>query len=151
MLPFLTLSIEGPDGARRAAKPIIGGVALIAILFGVGMVFPPAVAASLAGVLISAVVCFVVLIAMPRAAQISAMGAALGISADAGYAKLNNQSPVTVANGLTDLADSLINGIGIVAKDAHVAVSQAVPFGVWAFILSMIAFMGLSFLIKHDG
>ena len=77
--------------------------------------------------------------------------AAIGVSADAGYAKLNDETPVTVANALVKLADALAKGIGLIAADAHVSVAEVTPNFVWSLILSTVVFMGLSFLVKHDG
>ena len=88
---------------------------------------------------------------MPRATQVSIMGAAIGVSADAGYAEVNDQTPVTVANALVKVADSLTKSIGIITADAHVAITEVTPIFVWSLILATIVFMGLSFLIKHDG
>jgi hypothetical protein len=78
-------------------------------------------------------------------------GSGYGVSADAGYAKLNDQTPITVANGLVKLADALTKSVGLIAADAQVSmVAGVTPYFVWAFIISIIVFMGFSFLIKHD-
>ena len=148
--PMRLMSMDSPDGPKRARTPIIYGLIVIAVLVAIVSVLPPVIAAIAIGILISAVVCYVVLMAMPRATQISIMGAAIGISADAGYAQVNDQTPVTVANGLIKMADSLVKAVGLVSTDAHVNVADVSVFGVWSFILSMIVFMGLSFLVKHD-
>jgi hypothetical protein len=95
---------------------------------------------------------YVVFIAMPRAMQISIMGAALGVTADAGYARLNDQTPITIANALVKLADSMIKSVGLIAADAQVGgIAAVTPTFVWAFIISLIFFMGFSFLVDHDG
>jgi hypothetical protein len=79
------------------------------------------------------------------------MGAAIGVSTDAGYAKLNGETPVTIANALVKLADSMATGAGIVAADAHVNTIGFMTHFVWALILSAVVFMAFSFIIKQDG
>lgn len=147
----LTHLMLGPDGPKRAGTPIGLGVAALVIAGLLVWYLPPFMAAIALGVMVSAITCFVILIAMPRATQISIMGAAIGVSADASYAKLSDQAPVTVANALVRLADALTASVGLIAADAHVSVAEVTPTFVWSFILSMIVFMGLSFLITHDG
>ena len=152
MLPLMVLSMDpGGEGPKRARNVIGLGLALVLVGVGIVRLLPPVVSACLLGILIAAVVAYVALIAMPRAAQISIIGAALGVTADGGYAKLSQETPVTIANGIVKLADALVTGLGLIAKDAHVAFENAAPYGVWSFILSMAVFMLLSFLIKHDG
>ena len=143
--------MEGPDGPKRAGTPIVSGILFLSVCWLVCHFLPPFYAAIILGVLVASVVCFVVLMAMPRGTQISIMGAAVGVSADAGYAKFNDETPITVANALVKLADSLTKGMGLITTDAHVNVNHVTPSFVWAFIFSTIVFMGLSFLVKHDG
>ena len=152
MLPLMVLSMDpGGDGPKRARNVI--GIGLILLFVGVGIVkwLPPVVSACVLGIMVAAVMAYVALMAMPRAAQLSIMGAALGVTADGGYAKLSQETPVTIANGIVKLADGLVTGLGLIAKDAHVTFAHAAPYGVWSFILAMAVFMLLSFLIKHDG
>jgi hypothetical protein len=135
-----------------ATIPIIVGALFLGVASGVGVFLPMWIAALVLGVLVSAAVCYVIIVAMPRATQISLMGVAMGVSADAGYAQLNDQTPITVANGLVKLADALTKSVGLIAADAQVSmVAGVTPYFVWAFIISIIVFMGFSFLIKHDG
>jgi len=106
---FMNL-MEGPSGPRCAGTPIGLGV-FILVLAGLLVKSLSATYAAIAiGVLAATVASFVVLMAMPRAMQISIMSAAIGVSADAGYAKINDETPVTVANGLVKLADGLRMG-----------------------------------------
>ena len=99
----------------QAAKPIIFGIVFLIVAQAIVFFFPMWIAAPVLGVLVSAAVCYVILVAMPRATQVSLMGAAIGVSADASYAKLNDQTPVTIANGLVKLADALTKSVGLVA------------------------------------
>jgi hypothetical protein len=127
-----SLSTAAP---RRAATPIILGIAFLAVAVAAATFLPMRIAAPVLGVLVSAAVCYVIIVAMPRATQVSLMGAAIGVSADASYAKLSDQTPVTIANGLVKLADALTKSIGLVAADAQVSmVAGVTPYFVWAFI-----------------
>jgi hypothetical protein len=148
--PVLHL-MKGPTGPKRAGTPIGLGIILLIIAALVTVFVPALIAAIILGVMVSAVVCYVVMMAMPRSTQLSIMGAAIGISADASYAKLSDETPVTVANGLIRLADGLTKSIGLIAADAQVVVTNVTPQFVWSFILSTVVFMGLSFLVTHDG
>ncbi len=140
------------SGEVRAVVPIVSGIVLLAISVAVAEFLPIRIAAVVLGILFSAAFSYVVLVAMPRAMQISIMGAALGVTADAGYARLNDQTPITIANALVKLADSMIKGVGLIAADAQVGgISTVTPTFVWAFIISLIFFMGFSFLVDHDG
>jgi hypothetical protein len=140
------------SGDVRAGVPIIAGVILLAISAAIAEFLPIQIAAVALGILFSAAFSYVVFIAMPRAMQISIMGAALGVTADAGYARLNDQTPITIANALVKLADSMIKSVGLIAADAQVGgIAAVTPTFVWAFIISLIFFMGFSFLVDHDG
>jgi hypothetical protein len=92
------------------------------------------------------------LVAMPRATQISLFGAAIGVTADGAYANFTDQTPVTVASGLVHLATSLGKAVGLVAANAvpGSGALTTIPIGVWSFIICSIVIMGASFLIKHD-
>jgi hypothetical protein len=150
MKPRLEM-MSSSTGEKRAAIPIVSGIILLAVAYAIIVLFSAFVAALLLGVLASTVVSYVILMAMPRVAQITIMGAAIGVSSDAGYAQLNDKTPVTVATGLVKLAGSLIKSITLISNDARVNIAAVTPVFVWAFILSMAVFMLLSFLITHDG
>jgi hypothetical protein len=129
-----------------------GGISLLAVFAVIWAFVPSLWAAIMTGVIVSAILCLVALVAMPRAMQTSIMGAALGISMDGAYAKLSDQTPVTIANALVSVAKNIAQGVGIVSEAADIAiVEKTVNAGVWAFILATAVFMLLSFLIKHDG
>lgn len=137
---------------RSAWIPVVVGLGFLVICLGVAVFFPPSYAAGIVGLLVSAGACFVMLVAMPRAAQLSLFGAAVGVTADGAYANFTDQTPVTLANALVHLATSLVKAVGIVAENAlpGTGALTAIPIGVWTFILGSIAIMGASFLIKHD-
>lgn len=138
-------------GYLRAMVPIAIGLLIIYIFFVFLSLLPGKSSAIAVGILSSVVICYVVLMAMPRATQFSIMGAALGVSADAGYAKMNEETPITIANALVKLTNSIVKAIDIVSVESGGEIIDLVPYGVWSFILSSIVFMILSFLVKHDG
>jgi hypothetical protein len=145
-------SIEGtPEGRWRGFLPIVYGLVIIALGFAACYFLPAKYAAVVLGVLAAIIVCYVVIMAAPRGIQIAVMGTALGIGADAGYAQLNNKTPVTVANAVIDLAKSFIQATNLISDNAGIGASEVSPLFVWSFIGAAILFMLLSFLIKHDG
>ena len=84
--------------------------------------------------------------------QIAVLWASIAMTADAAYARLNDQASVTLANALTKivdavvkLADPLIRGVGLAAANPRVKVGAVAPEFVWAFILSLIVLMAASF------
>jgi len=144
-------SIEDtPEGRRRALRPIIYGLVVIILAAAACFFLPANYAAVAIGILAAAVVCYVVIMATPRGVQIAIMGTALGISADAGYAQLNNKTPVTVANALIELANSFTQAFNKISENAGIRAAEVTPLFVWTFIGAVILFMLLSFLIKHD-
>lgn len=150
--PFINMAINpGGDGYQRVSGVIIGGLVLIGTIALVAYFLPPVAASIIVGIIISAATSAIILIATPRAAQIAVMGMALGISADAGYAQFTDKTPVTIANALVSLARAVLEGLGVIVKELNVPLSTVLGYGVWTFIFSTIVFMGLSFLIKHDG
>jgi len=56
--------MKGPGGPRRAGTPIVLGVALLVIALAVIELLPSFIAAIVLGVLVAAVACFVILMAM---------------------------------------------------------------------------------------
>src|SRR5215207_7961808 len=84
----------------EAAKAI--GAGLLVIAFGGAVVayFAPVFAAVIIGILLACVSCFILLVATSRSFQHGTFGALLGISVDGGYAKVTDQTPVTIANAL---------------------------------------------------
>lgn len=138
---------------RSSAFLVIGaGVAFAALVVAPWLLLPAMWAAGITGILVSALLCLVALIAMPRAMQIGIMGAFIGVSMDGAYAKLSDATPVTMANALVDLARNIAQAIDIINGETEIAAAQAtINTGIWAFILSTIVFMLLSFLIRHDG
>ncbi|HZV20527.1 MAG TPA: hypothetical protein VE986_03180 [Hyphomicrobiales bacterium] len=109
-------------------------------------------AAALLGILAGACISY----ALSRArltVQIAVLWAAIAVAADAAYARLNDQAPVTLASALTKvvdavtkLADPLIRGLGLAAGDPRAKVAAVAPDFVWALILSMIALTSFTYI-----
>jgi hypothetical protein len=129
---------------------VLTGLGFVIVCFCVIIVFPPKYASCLLGLLVSCAACFVMICVMPRAAQLGLVGAAVGVSADGAYANLTDQTPVTIATALVNLANGLAKAVGLIASDAKLEIMEFIPLGVWSFILCTVAIMGASFLIKHN-
>ena len=140
--------LSAPPG--RAGIPVFIGIVFLGLCWFVATWIAPNYAAGIIGILVSSAACFVMLVAMPRAAQLSLFGAAVGVTADGAYATFTDQTPITIASGLVRLADSLGKAVGLIATDAGTGQLTIIPIGIWSFILCTIAIMGESFLIKHD-
>jgi hypothetical protein len=140
--------LSAPPG--RAGIPVFIGIVFLGLCWFVATWIAPNYAAGIIGILVSSAACFVMLVAMPRAAQLSLFGAAVGVTADGAYATFTDQTPITIASGLVRLADSLGKAVGLIATDAGTGQLTIIPIGIWSFILCTIAIMGASFLIKHD-
>lgn len=137
---------------KNALSPFIALIALIAIGVAIGWFLPSRTAAVILGGLAGAVAAYFVLNRARHTVKIAIMWAAIGVTADAAYAKLNDQGQVTIANalmklvdGLVKLGDALVKSSGIVAVDARTKIAAVTPDFVWALILSLILFMWLSF------
>jgi hypothetical protein len=134
-----------------AGVPILFGLVFIGIIAALIIYFPAKSASIAIGITTSACVCYIMIKSMPRAMQISLMGAAIGVSADGAYAGFTDQTPVTIANALVKLANGIGQGVGLIATNAGSQIDSIIPVGVWSFIGATVVFMGASFLIEHDG
>src|SRR5208337_5237894 len=95
---------------------------------------------------------FVLSTKFSRTAQLAVLWSAIAVTADAAYARLNDQAPVTLAGALVKiidaclkLAEPLIKGLGLTAADPRVKVGAVAPDFVWALILSLIAMIAIGF------
>jgi hypothetical protein len=136
----------------RRSAPLLG-IALLLGIAGALIVFVPARgAAALLGILVGAVLGYLLATRTRHTVRIAALWGAIAVAADAAYARLNDQASVTVANGLTKvvdafvkLTDPLIRGLGMTAGDPRVKVAAVAPDFVWALILSLIFFTAFGF------
>jgi len=145
---------------RQALPSILTAVAVIGGAILVIMLLPGRTAAVILGIAAAAVLIFFLVRNMERGTQIALLWLAIGVSADAAYAKVNDQAPLTIANALVKLAeafiklgDILIKSVGLVITDGRgrgpVAASVAPEF-VWAFILALILFLAMNFFRSRE-
>jgi hypothetical protein len=125
--------------------PLAGFLVFFAVAAGLILFVPARGAAALLGILAGAVLGFTLMPRTRYAVQIAVLWAAAAVVADAAYARLNDQAPVTVANGLAKVIDAIvklaapvINGFGLTAGDPRAKVGAVAPDFVWALILSLI-------------
>jgi hypothetical protein len=137
--------------ARRVA-PFAAAVALLAVAVALILFVPARTAAAVLGILAGAVLGYNVMTGARYAVQIAVLWAAIGVTADAAYARLNDQAPVTVAGALTKVIDAcvklsepLIKGVGLAAANPRAKVEAVAPDFVWALILSLIVTIAIVF------
>jgi hypothetical protein len=132
------------------AAVIAGGAVAIYLL-------PGRTAAVIIGAIAAAILSFYLARNFERTTQIALLWLAIGVSADAAYAKINDQVPVTIASTLVRLAESIIKlgdivirslGVPLVA-DSRVRTASVAPEFVWAFILALVFFLAFS-LIRNE-
>jgi hypothetical protein len=143
--PFKLRSAE----PSSAVKAVVAGSLFVLACVVAALSFSATWAAAIMGFFVAAALSFIVLVAMPRSVQLSIFGAAIGISADGAYAKLTDQTPVTVANALISLATSMIKAVSDVGASMGAEAIAVAPIAVWSFMIFTIAIMGASFLIDH--
>lgn len=141
---------------RLRALPIILLIVAIAACAATVLLLPNRTAGALLGLFAAGLAHFALLRQMPSVAQAAVLWFAIGVTADAAYAKLNDQAPVTVATALmkiTDaivkLGDTVVRSIVTLPVDARAKIGSVTPDFVWAFILGLIVFMAFSGLRKR--
>jgi hypothetical protein len=129
---------------------IVGGAVVIWFL-------PGRTAAIIVGIIMAALLTWFLLRSFERVTQIAILWLAIGITADAAYARVNDQTPVTIASALVKLAEAIIKlgnimigSLGLpMAPGLRPSPVSVAPEFVWAFILALIVFMAFS-LIRRD-
>jgi hypothetical protein len=136
----------------RRATPLASVLVFLAAAVALILFVPARGAAALLGILAGAGLGFTLMPRTRYAVQLAVLWAAIAVAADAAYARLNDQAPVTVANGLTKiidavvkLADPVIRGLALTAGDPRAKVAAVAPDFVWALILSLIVTIVLGF------
>jgi hypothetical protein len=104
---------------------------------------PNSTAAVILGLIAALALSTYVLRGLQRTTQIAITWLSIGVVADAAYAKLNDQVPVTIAGALVKLveamvklADILIRSIGIGGPNVRAQMAAVTPDFVWALILT---------------
>ena len=136
----------------RRSAPFISILLLVIVVVAMIVFVPARAAATLLGILSGAMLSYSLILRSRHTVQIGVLWASIAITADAAYAKLNDQASVTLANALTKMVDAvvklgdpLIRGIGLAAADPRAKVGAVAPEFVWALILSLIVLMAASF------
>jgi hypothetical protein len=134
------------------SHPIRALLLLIAVAVLVVEFVPARIAAALLGIILAICISYSLLPRARHAVQIAILWAAIVVTADASYARLNDQAPLTLVNALTKIVDAifklafpLIRGLGLAAADPRHKVVAVAPDFVWALILSLIVLMSLAF------
>jgi hypothetical protein len=148
-------------------REVLPTVLLVLLVIGGGAAviwfLPGRTAAIIVGVIVAGAVTFLLLRGFERATQIALLWLAIGIAADAAYARVNDQPPVTIASAFVKLAeaviklgDIMIRSLGIPAiaaagdARARAAPVSVAPEFVWAFILALIVFLAFSLLRRPE-
>jgi len=120
---------------------VAGAVAAIYLL-------PNRTAAVILGVLAAIALSVYVLRGLERATQVAMTWLTIGVVADAAYAKLNDQAPVTIVGALVKVAEGgvklievLIRAIGIGGPNLQKQMASVAPDFVWALVLTTTLFL----------
>jgi hypothetical protein len=143
-------TIENWTARLQSIRPLLLPIAIAAVLIA----FAPArIAAALLGVLAGIALSNSFIPRVRPAAQIAILWVAITVTADAAYARLNDQAPLTIANAFAKVVDAiiklvfpLIRGLGLSVTDPRYKVVAVAPDFIWALILSLAVLMSLSFL-----
>jgi hypothetical protein len=134
------------------AVAVIGGGAVAIYLL------PGRTAAVIIGVIAAAILSLYLIRNFERTTRIALLWLSIGVIADAAYAKINDQVPVTIATTLIRLAESIIKlgdivirslGVPLVA-DSRVRTATVAPEFVWAFILALAFLIALNLIRSEE-
>ncbi len=133
------------DGVRRRLLPVLLVIISTAAIVAVLWLAPNRTAAVVLGLFAAGLVSLMLLRRMSISAQTAALWFAIGVTADAAYAKLNDLAPVTVAGALMKVADAtvklgdtLVRGVTPLPADARAKIGAVTPDFIWALILGVI-------------
>ncbi len=138
------------DSWRKRLAPYVGALVLVAVVVALILFAPAKGAAAVLGIMAGGLLGYGLLTRTGDNVQIAVLWAAVAVTADAAYAKLNDLAPVTLASALTKIIDAclklagpVIRGIGLTAGDPRIKVAAVAPDFVWALILALIATIAL--------
>jgi hypothetical protein len=136
----------------RGAAPFAVLVLFLVLAAAAIVLLPGRGAAALLGIAAGGLLGFSLSSRARDTVKIAVLWAVIGIIADAAYARLNDQAPVTVANALTKivdagvkLADPVIRGVGLTAGDPRVKTGAVAPDFIWAFLLTLVVVIAIAF------
>jgi hypothetical protein len=142
-------------GRLQSVRPLLLPIAIAVVLIA----FAPArIAATLLGILLGIALSNSFIPRVRPTAQIALLWSAITVTADAAYARLNDQAPLTLVNAFTKIVDAimklvvpLIRGLGLPVADPRYKVVAVAPDFVWALILSLAVLMTLTFVFPSQG
>jgi len=148
-------TIENWTARLQPIRPLIFPIAVAAVL----VAFAPArIAATLLGVLAGIGLSHSFLPRVRPATQIAILWMAITVTADAAYARLNDQAPLTIVNAFTKVVDAimklafpLVRDLGLSVADPRYKVVAVAPDFIWALILSLAVLMSLAFVFPSQG
>lgn len=133
--------------------PYLGIAAFAAVCVALFWLFPARTAAVLLGILVAVAIYYLFLNTADRAARLAVFWASAAVTADAAYAKLNDQAPVTILNGVAKfgeaivrLVEGMIRSTGLLqVPEARLKLAPATPEFFWALILALLVLMVVNF------
>jgi hypothetical protein len=142
-------TIEDWTTRLQSLQPLFLPVTIAAVLIA----FAPArVAATLLGVLAGIGLSSSYISRVRPAAQTAVFWIAMTVSADAAYARWNDQPPLTIVNAFSKFVDGamklvipLVQNLGFSVADPRYKVVAVAPDFIWALILSLVGLMSLSY------
>lgn len=144
----------------QTITPYLGLAAFVAVSIGLFWLLPVRTAAVILGIIVAVLIHHLFLSRSDRAVQLAVFWAAAAVTADAAYARLNDQAPVTVVGGIAKFAEALVKlgegivrGIGIPMSNpqANVKVASVTPDFIWALVLSVIVLMIVNHFSARKG
>jgi hypothetical protein len=148
-------TIENWKARLQSIRPLVFpiGIAIVLVAFA-----PARIAAALLGVLIGIGLSHSFIPRVRPTAQIAILWVAITVTADAAYARLNDQAPLTLVNVFTKVVDAimklafpLIRGLGLPVTDPRYKVVAVAPDFIWALILSLAVLMSVAFVFPGQG
>jgi hypothetical protein len=148
-------TIEDWKARFQSIRPLIFPIAIAVLL----VAFAPArTAAALLGILAGIGLSYSFIPGLRPSAQTAILWSALTVTADAAYARLNDQAPLTIVNAFTKVVDAimklvfpLIRDLGLPVVDPRNKVVAAAPDFIWALILSLVVSIALASLFPSQG
>ncbi len=148
-------TIENWTARLKPIRPLLLPIALAIVL----VAFAPArVAATLLGVLLGIGLSNSFIPRVRPAAQNAILWSAITVTADAAYARLNDQAPLTLVNAFAKVVDAImklvfpiVRDLGLPVIDPRYKVVAVAPDFIWALILSLVVLMSLALVFPSEG
>jgi small-conductance mechanosensitive channel len=147
-------TIENWTARLQPFRPLLFPIAIAIVLIA----FAPArIAATLLGVLAGIGLSNGFIPRVRPAVQSATLWVMITVTADAAYARLNDQAPLTLVNAFSKVVDAImklvfpiIRGLGLSITDPRYKVAAVAPDFIWALILSLAALMSLTFVFPSQ-